>query len=194
MNKAYDDISSIIEELVAVKCRKYATGYISYEDIAQEVRIKCWKVMGRYDEKFGKLKPWLNVVTENHLKNLIRDKFCMFTPPKRRNPEYFDAHGTPTQKALNDPKVRSYLVAYDRKKSIKRPLSIDGKYESAAEGVRSSAGSFEAIDLDISIREILQEHDDALLETYEKILVGAKVKPIERLALQNAIRELNEKG
>lgn len=47
------------------------------EDIEQEVYIKTWRNLDKYDEKGGKFKSWISVLTANLCRDYFRSKnFC----------------------------------------------------------------------------------------------------------------------
>ena len=80
----YDDITQIVEYLVKTKSRNYTFDCWTEDDIAQEIRIICFKALDHFD--VGRVKPdkWQNFFgrcVDNGLKNLKRDNYIRSSPP-----------------------------------------------------------------------------------------------------------------
>jgi hypothetical protein len=188
---AYKDAESIIEDLVKIKSYKYRRCYYGADDIAQEIRIKCWQILDTFDEKKGKsLKSYLNVCTENFLRNLIRDRFATFNPPCKKTCDHYRKDGSPNENAVLCETFMRYLKLYRAKASVRMPTSVDNIFDNTAEGLISNKCTLSRIDLDLSIRDYLRIHAEYLLPFYDKI-VGSERIPEDILEeLQCFVREM----
>ena len=184
----YEEAEKVIEDLVRIKGRKYSKRYLDVDDIAQEIRIKCWKILDKFcPEKGQSLKTFLNVATENHLRNCIRDNFGTFSPPHKKDAEYF-VDGRPTAKALGDPLVQKYLLRFSRKRAVNFPASIEHcEIEKEDKHLFYDDTKAESIELDLSVRDILR--DDDLIEGYEILMTGGRVSPVLKERIQFLISE-----
>ena len=69
----YSDIHSIVEYLIKAKSAKIKTiGIYDPDDIAQEVRVKCFKIMHKYASNKGSAVNFFGVCIDNALIDLIR--------------------------------------------------------------------------------------------------------------------------
>jgi hypothetical protein len=181
----------IVEDLVRIKSYKFAKRYLGPDDIAQEIRIKCWKALPTFDKEKGQsLKTYLNVVTENHLRNLMRDKFATFNPPCKKKCDHYDAKGAPTEDAASCPIFVKYLKAYKRKCSVRMPSSVDSVFESTAEGMGVVSTVFAQIDLDLSIRQALIRTSPGLVPFYIDLTMGKKIPYKIRNQIQVIVKEI----
>ena len=68
------DTVAMADELARMKARKYRFGYYDTDDIRQEIWLSINKSIDKYDEtKTKNPKTFFNVVSNNYLKNLVRD-------------------------------------------------------------------------------------------------------------------------
>jgi RNA polymerase sigma factor (sigma-70 family) len=185
----YLEVQNIVEDLVRIKSRKFAKRYLSHEDIAQEIRIKCWKAIPTFDtEKGQSLKTYLNVVTENVLRNLMRDKFATFSPPCKKRCDHYDAAGRPTDKAHLCPTFKRYFAAYKKKCAVRMPASVDSAFKSSAEGMPCNHDYLAQLELDISIRTALKAVHPRLVEFYEELISGQKIPHKIKVQIQSIVR------
>jgi len=80
----YDDIAHIAEYLVKTKCRNYTFDCWAEDDIAQEIRLICFKALAHFDVARVKPDKWQNFFgrcVDNGLKNLKRDNYLRASPP-----------------------------------------------------------------------------------------------------------------
>lgn len=69
----YKDIEPIIECVVTVKCAKFGNiGIYNREDIAQEIRAKCYKILQRFDPNEGGAFNFFGSCADNLLRDLRR--------------------------------------------------------------------------------------------------------------------------
>ena len=71
---SFGEQEKLIERVATAKAYQYKSiGYYDFEDIKQEVRIKCWKAIKRYDPKCGaNLFVFLCICAENRLRDIRR--------------------------------------------------------------------------------------------------------------------------
>jgi hypothetical protein len=71
----YKDIEQIIDTVARAKAHQYGSvSYLDQQDLIQEVKIKCWKVLNSYnpDRKNANLLTFLSVCADNRIKDLRR--------------------------------------------------------------------------------------------------------------------------
>lgn len=69
----YRDIEALIEYIVGVKCAKFGTiGIYNREDVAQEIRAKCYKILPRFDPAEGGAFNFFGSCADNLLRDLRR--------------------------------------------------------------------------------------------------------------------------
>jgi DNA-directed RNA polymerase specialized sigma24 family protein len=120
----YEQASDTIEEIIKIKAHLWQKSYISRDDIAQELRLKCWYLLEKYDPARGKsLKSFLNSCTQNFLRNLIRDSFSKFDPPCKKECTHYEANGVPTKDSIFCPRYTKYLAYYNTKTSLRCPIN-----------------------------------------------------------------------
>jgi len=61
------------EPIIKAECHKEEISGMTWEDLAQEVRLRLWLNKDKFDENKSSFKTWANIVMLNHLKNLLRD-------------------------------------------------------------------------------------------------------------------------
>ncbi len=72
---SYSEQNHIIEKIANQKAYQYRNiGFFDSEDIKQEVRVKCWSVLSKYDPKkyTTDLKVFLSVCAENRIRDIKR--------------------------------------------------------------------------------------------------------------------------
>lgn len=80
----YEEVSDIIERIATQKAYKHRNiGFFGPDDIRQEVRIKCWMILPRYDPtRCGHdLKIFLGVCAENRLRDIRRSVMYKHNKP-----------------------------------------------------------------------------------------------------------------
>jgi hypothetical protein len=182
----YNEIDPIVEDLVRIKSKKYAKGFLSQDDISQEIRIKCYTSMTSYNESKGQsVKTFLNVCTENHLKNLMRDKFAKFNPPcKNKGCSHYTATGSPTDKSKECPSFMKYYQKYVRKCAVRMPVYMDDFWCDNNESAHRNEEAFEWTDINISLMDIFtREYPNdcqRLFSCYQSLLNGDEISEIDK--------------
>ena len=195
----YEEIEGVIEDLVRIKSKKFSKGFLSQDDIAQEIRLKCFLSMDAYDPSMGKtIKTYLNVCTENHLKNLMRDKFAKFDPPcRRRGCPHYDVLGKPTDESYRCPSFVKYMEKYARKCASRMPCSIEDSWGESSPEVFSS-DEISSAELNLSIIDCLQrefpENAPQMISYYQDMVAGKKILKSAKAKIQRAVAELIGNG
>ena len=168
----YKDIEDIVEYLVKVKSRFYAFDVYTDEDIAQEIRIICFKALEKFDpDKVGGRDKWQNFFgrcVDNGLKNLKRDNYIRASFPYRKKLENLDESDN-SKEAV---KIRNLWNKFQD--GIKAKLGIiHAKSINVIGSDRIPNDKFEQEmeyrDLE---RYILEKADDAIVEPLSLILAG----------------------
>lgn len=119
---SYEDITDIVEYLVRTKSRSYSFGCWAPEDIAQEIRLICFKAIEHFNPDRVKPDRWKNFFgrcVDNGLKNLKRDNYLRTSPPVRVN---FDDM-TPDE-IIEFKKTQDYTRWQRFQKNLQRKLRI----------------------------------------------------------------------
>lgn len=105
-----NEVLEIAEHLIRMKAKNYVFKGYDYDDICQEIRMSCIKALPKFEEKKTKGNPlkYFNTVSENHLRNLKRDKLYSFRPPCER---------CPYARTKNDKYDRDFCGKYNSDKS-----------------------------------------------------------------------------
>lgn len=71
---SYKSVEDTIEQIADAKAYQYRkVGYFDQDDIRQEIRIKCWTALPRFDPACGaNLKVFLSVCGENRIRDIRR--------------------------------------------------------------------------------------------------------------------------
>jgi len=69
----YRDIAPLVEYIAAVKCSKFGEiGIYEYDDVAQEIRAKCYTILNRFDPTEGSAFNFFGSCADNMLRDLKR--------------------------------------------------------------------------------------------------------------------------
>lgn len=151
----------IAEHLIRIKADKFKFRGYEREDIEQEIFFACVKALPKFDRDKMKGNPmkFFNMVTENHLRNLKRDKLYAFRPPCERCKHAKNKDGKYEKQRCNLFKnskdkcseYQDYLKAFDTKVNLSNPISLyiqthpqSAQYSSL--GNYLSENSFESVD------------------------------------------------
>ena len=183
----YNDIEHIVEYLVKVKSEKYTFDNYAKEDIGQEIRIICLKVLGHFDFEKVKEDKWVNFFgrcVDNALINLKRDKYIR--PKATCNKECAFLHENDDDISKVCKRWINHQANNDKKRKIKHPVSIelvgDITYNHFENGIIAE---------DIK-RFIIDNIEDNLRPTLMQILNGAgkKVSQKSLEKVQLSVKEI----
>ena len=128
-NLKYDDIKDIVEYLVRTKSSGYAFDCYTREDIAQEIRIICYRSLNKLDPdrvKDGKLQNFFGRCVDNGLKNLKRDNYVRASSPYKKKFEQLDENDQSPDAEMIREKWQHHQSGIKRKLAIKHAVPIDG--------------------------------------------------------------------
>ncbi len=107
---AYDDISDLVEYLIVTNVKKYTFDGFTEDDIAQEIRTKCFKLLTKWNNKRSTGNPiwFFAVAIRNYLYNLRRNH-------SRKNPNYNpkDKFHTPSMFCLDSENIEFAEIFQD---------------------------------------------------------------------------------
>jgi len=125
----YSDITDIVEYLVRTKSHSYAFGCWAPDDIAQEIRLICFKAIEHFDSTRVKADRWKNFFgrcVDNGLKNLKRDNYLRTSPPVRVNLDGMTpAEMLEFKKTQDYARWQKFQANLQRKLRILHPIPID---------------------------------------------------------------------
>jgi hypothetical protein len=161
------DTRDIIEALVVIEGRKSIIPGMDQDDIAQEIRMECIRVLEFYDSSRIGPSPYkyLQTCIKNFIYNMKRGIWVPNNPPCTRCPLWDRVNRRCTIDEVDCDKIIEYRASMARKADLKRPasLEIDICEESDANSI---------VDLDLSIRNSLPEN---LILHYNRLIKGEKV-------------------
>ena len=166
---SYADVADVIEALVYKEGRRYPIPGMDFEDIAQEIRMECIRVLHSYDATRIGPSPYkyLQTCVRNFLYNKRRGIWVPNNPPCVRCPLWDKIKKTCTIDEVDCDKIVQYRKNMATKAAIRQPnsLEFDITDDQHEEGLN-------ALVLDQSIRNALPSH---LVLYYERMLLGEKI-------------------
>lgn len=180
----YVDVIDIVEALVNTEGRKYPIPGMDHEDIAQEVRLECLRVLEFYDpERIGPSPyKYLQTCVRNKLYNMRRGIWVPNNPPCARCPLWDRQNRFCTIDEMGCEKIIQYRSSMATKADLKRPSSLEiDVYDDAQEN------HMEAILLDNSIREALPDH---LIASYDALINGRSVTPRQKKQIRDIVTSI----
>jgi len=168
---SYADVSDIVEALVHIEGRRYPIPGMDFEDIAQEIRLECVRVLSFYDSKRIGPSPYKYFQTciRNFLYNQRRGIWVPNNPPCVRCPLWDRVAKTCTIDEVDCDKIVSYRSNMATKADLRSPASL---VMDITDDVHEQ--ELDAIVLDQSIRQALPK---VVVPYYNKMLVGEKIPP-----------------
>ena len=145
------DTVEIADELSRMKATKHTFAYFDSEDISQEIWLAIHKASGRFDPSRVRNKnlSFFNVVTENALKNLKRDR------------RIIDNVNLSTEPSNPDTSFEDELAASELYEYIK--MNLDGSLHDALDRIIFYGGegvsSYTKTKIRKSILDILEGYD-----------------------------------
>lgn len=133
---SYENCSAIIESIATIKANQHRNvSYYGPEDIKQEVRVKCWLSLPKYDpDRFGTdLKVFLSICAENRIRDIKRSTIYKHNKPCFSCPFWMEQAAN---SGVHDCCIfadKMHCVKYSRhekyvqvKLSANHPVDIDG--------------------------------------------------------------------
>lgn len=155
----YEAASAIIERIAKNKARFHKKiGYLDADDIAQEVRIKCWAALEKYDpaKNQSDVEPFLWVCAENRIRDLRRSIVYNHNKPCFRCPFWNEVAA---QSGMHDCFVYSYKYDCDKYSKHERfvQLKLALSHPSDIEHLDpNNLGLYEEIDI-MSIHDFIKK-------------------------------------
>jgi hypothetical protein len=185
----YSEIEHIVEYLVKVKSDKYKFDYYDTDDIGQEIRIICLKVLGHFDFEKVKEDKWVNFFgrcVDNALKNLKRDKYIRFASTCSKDCLLLHENDDDMSKVCK--KWVNHQANNEKKKKIKHPVSLEIVGDVMYNYFENS------IMADDIKRYLIDNIEDNLRPTLVQLINGSRTKlskkKIEKV--QTSVKELLE--
>lgn len=166
---SYANISDIVEALVNTEGRRYPIPGYDHEDIAQEIRTECLRVLPYFDATRIGPSPYkyLQTCVRNFLYNMRRGIWVPNNPPCVRCPLWDRLRRTCTIDEIGCEKIVQYRDNMAAKADLRKPLSLEDDVLDHGQDEQ-----IEAMLLDQSIRNVLAPR---LIPFYDKMLLGDKI-------------------
>lgn len=166
---SYADVADVIEALVYKEGRRYPIPGMDLEDIAQEIRLECIRVLQFYDATRIGPSPYkyLQTCVRNFLYNQRRGIWVPNNPPCVRCPLWDKMRKTCTIDEVDCDKIVQYRQNMATKAALRQPNSLEFD---VSDDLHEQ--EMDAIVLDQSIRNALPEN---LIVYYDRMLLGETV-------------------
>lgn len=180
----YDDVSDVVEAIVHTEGRKYPIPGMDFEDIAQEIRLECVRVLQFYEADRIGPSPYkfLQTCIKNFLFNKRRGIWVPNNPPCVRCPLWDKANRTCMIDEVDCDKIVQYRANMAVKAALKQPNSLEVDIIDI-----DRDEEVEAVILDNSIRDALPPH---LIEYYDKLISGQKIPPNIKKQIRDIVTEI----
>jgi|SRR6185436_1416775 len=166
---SYSDINDIVEALVYTEGRRYPIPGYDHDDIAQEIRMECLRVLPHFDAARIGPSPYkyLQTCVRNFLYNMRRGIWVPNNPPCVRCPLWDRIRRTCTIDEIGCEKIVQYRENMAAKADLRKPISLEDEVLDNGQDEQT-----EVMLLDQSIRATLPAR---LLPYYEKMIIGDKI-------------------
>ena len=121
---AFTNLVSLYQDKVMATCVRMLGNREDAEDAAQEIFIKVYDALGRFDPR-AKFSTWLYRVVMNHCLNVLRGRKVRqaFTMTKKDNKEDFE-YMNPLEPAVHDNRPDVDLERREREKVIWQAIDV----------------------------------------------------------------------
>jgi hypothetical protein len=182
----YGVYSDVVESLIRTEGRSFLFPGLDKDDIAQEIRMECVRVMTKFDADRIGPSPYryLKQCVRNFLFNMRRGIYVPNNPPCVRCPYWSKHNKTCLIDEAGCQKIVDYRQNMARRAAIHNPGTLDSEVLDYSVGA-----SVDAIVLDESIRDILPE---SLLIDYNLMKNGrsSEVSLKNKRAIRQLVQEL----
>jgi len=184
----YEDVSDIVEYLINAKSNKiYQTiGIYDRDDIAQELRIKCLKVLKRYSSDKGDIENFLGVCIDNALIDLVRkhtlrkSNVCFYCLCYSKGEcKYYDN--------IKDCKKYSDFLAKKKEKESISLLRGNSSFEWRKIIDQEDSFSHD-YDIDEQIKIVRDNLNERSKKLFDLIIAGKSIKEEEKVILFQEVR------
>jgi|APGre2960657404_1045060.scaffolds.fasta_scaffold54253_3 hypothetical protein len=182
----FSSYETFVEAIVASEGTKNPIPGYSLDDIAQEIRLECWRVMQFYDpQRIGPYPyKYLQVCIKNFLYNMRRGTYVPNNPPCVRCPMWDKL----ARKCIVNEEGCDSIVQYRKKMATKANLKSPAPIENEVYDIKN-----EAFDDSFALQEsILQKMPKELLPYYKKMIGGEKrgIPVKARKEIRKIVKEL----
>jgi hypothetical protein len=182
----YEDYADVVERLIRTEGRSFLFPGLGQDDIAQEIRMECVRVMTKFDASRIGPSPYryLKQCVRNFLFNMRRGIYVPNNPPCVRCPYWSKLGKTCLIDEVGCQKIVDYRRNMQKRAAIHNPGTLDSEVLDYSVGA-----NLDAIVLDESIRGILPE---SLISDYKLMLVGrsSEVSLKNKRAIRQIVQEL----
>lgn len=180
----YDDVTNIIEAIVNTEGRKYPIPGLDHEDIAQEIRVECIRVLRFYDPSRIGPSPYkfLQTCIKNFLYNQRRGIWVPNNPPCVRCPLWDKKNKTCMINEIGCEKIVQYRENMALKADLRMPSYIENDISN-----NTHEQEMDAILLDHSIRATLPEY---LITYYDQMLNGQTVLQKFKIKIRAIVNDI----
>jgi hypothetical protein len=182
----YEDYADVVERLIRTEGRSFLFPGLDQDDIAQEIRVECVRVMNKFDASRIGPSPYkyLKQCVKNFLFNMRRGIYVPNNPPCIRCPYWSKYNKTCLIDEVGCQKIVDYRRNMSRRAAIHNPGTLDSEVLDY-----SVDASLDAVVLDDSIRDVLPE---SLVSDYLKMSDGrgSEVSAKNKRAIRQIVQEL----
>jgi len=175
----FEDHIDIIDEEILKRRGKWSLSslsWIDYDDVSQIIRIHIYEKWNQYDPAKS-LRPWLNRVITNQLKNIIRNNYTNYSRPCLRCAAAEDQNSC---RIYSSQSSECPLYAYwEKRKQSAYNLKIPLALENHAQEVSSIHEDY--IDYDAQIKKIANKMKEVLKPTEMLVFESLFIKHMDDL-------------
>jgi hypothetical protein len=133
---SWSEWESVVEAIVNTEGRKYNVPGYDFDDIAQEIRMECYRVMEFYDPQRIGNSPYKYLITciRNRFYNMRRGVYVPNNPPCVRCELWDKENRRCTIDEVGCDKIVRYRKGMSTKAALHKPSSLDIDVEDASIG------------------------------------------------------------
>lgn len=133
VKSSYEDKSKVVDEELLKRRKSWfltSIAWIDYDDVCQIIRIHVFRKWAQWDQE-RPLRPWLNKIISNQLKNILRNYYANFARPCLTCPFNLDDESCGfTESGQQDtscPLFKKWTYTKKNAYDVKVALPLDGK-------------------------------------------------------------------
>jgi hypothetical protein len=159
---SYSDVEDTIEKIVVIKCARWKFPGHDSDDIAQEIRMICFKALQKYDpskENKG-IFYFLAKSVDNGLYNMGRGIYFDNNPPCTRCPDF----NKETKECCGSQRYVDYKKRMERRRAIDNPLIFSSVVDNGDNDTGRESAGLEKMESSLTGLVNLTDHIEAHLE------------------------------
>lgn len=186
--------SGIMEEVISHKVRKASymvPSMYDSDDIAQEMRIACWKGLEKFDTSrvedhavSGVIRVFMRRCIDHRIYNLRRSVYLPNNPPCNRC-QYWQNKECAIYE-YDCERIQNYRDTLKRRQRLDKPAAYKGQ------GEKFSDGDSQASDLSMAIEERLES--SSLVLKYRRLIAGHTIDNESLEKIRAVTKEVLENG